>query len=70
MKMRGSIPDRKSKMSLEEYRAMKARLVAEKAKHANVESKQQTSGEEWVEARVVFGAGQPIPDEVPQSTGD
>lgn len=71
MKMRGSIPARKPKMTIEELREQK-RINREKKQAANADkqNREQGSVDQWITPGILYSAGQPIPDEVPQPEGD
>lgn len=69
MKMRGSIPARKPKMTLEQLAEQK-RVNREKKADANKQNREPGGADQWIEARVIHGTGQPVLDEVPQPEDD
>ena len=71
MKMRGSIPDRKAKMTFEQFVEMKRANKEKAAQDADERNKQQAGiVARGFEAGAILGAGLAIPDEVPQPEGD
>lgn len=73
MKMRGSVPDRVPKMSVEEFRARKLKFRQQReaaAKDADERNRELAGMQSGVEAGIVLGAQLTVADEVPQSAGD